>query len=607
MKILPDNAHCSQQRKQRNLPRLHRTPQVLTLLGTIPFLILLGEPRLLCQEKGASGDIRADTKNASKQDSSGRNSLAQTDGAQKSFTLGKFHFSLYTKLEISTSDGSFKTDGQITYSDPITQEETILTADKLEYEALNNRLTATGKVTLFRPDGIFTGSEVTIDLNTRVGSIKNAQIESDYFQMRGELIQALADGSYTLTNGEFTTCIHGRPDYKIKVRQATIDPKKYIRAKRVQLFLGNFALPVLPSFKRNLTKSSSVALPTPGYSKNEGLTFRLQDSPIDEPSRSIDYDLRLNFKELPTGFVSYQTDLGRTPPNANSPRALLPTLSDPLSGLLERINAPTYQEYTESHYNEVSLPRNSFYATLQNEQFVYNRRRSDLSVSRLPEAGVQFVNILGHTPKLEEKESNRELTSGEALRRQIPNAPALLNITVAAGYLHEFPTDVEHGRLSVRSNLASQPILLGKRLGLRLGVTQFLNAYSNGNLYHMLSPEVELDYTPTRTSVFNIAYRYALENGSTPFLFDRRDIRNEVRLQYQVTGPWGFGIVSKWDADRSRAYDTELSVVRNFDCLRVGVAYRARSQSINLIFNFLPPRRDRKISEKMPKMGTPVR
>ena len=535
-----------------------------------------------------------------------------TPEESKTVTLGNFRIDLYTHNEIFTSDGSFTTDGQITYTDPLTGEETILTADTLKYEAVNRRIMASGHVLLRRADGTFTGSEVILDVNSRSGTIKNAQIESDYFQMRGELIEARADGSYVLTNGEFTTCVHGRPDYKIRVRQAIIDPKKYIKAKRVKLFLGNFALPTLPSFSRNLTKGSSIALPFPTYSRNEGIGFRIQDTPLDEARRSIDYDLRVNFREPPTGFISYQADIGQTPPNATSPRVQLPTLSDPLSGLLERIKAPTYQEYTESHYNEVSQRRISFYLTLQNEQFAYNRRRSDLSISRLPEAGLQFQNILGHRSPAKNNTSNSqsdqpELTSGEALRLKIPNAPALLNITASAGYFHEFPTDVEHGRFSIRTNLASQPVILGKRLGLRFGVSDFLNAYSNGSLYHLFSPEVELDYTPTQTSIFNLAYRYALDNGKTPFQFDRRDIRNEVRLQYQVTGPWGFGIVSKWDVDRSRAYDTELSVVRNFDCLRVGVAYRARSQSINVIFNFLPPRRDRKVSDKMPKMGTPAR
>jgi hypothetical protein len=148
-------------------------------------------------------------------------------------------------------------------------------------------------------------------------------------------------------------------------------------------------------------------------------------------------------------------------------------------------------------------------------------------------------------------------------------------------------------RLGIRANLASQPLLLGRRLSARAGVSEFLNFYGKGSIYQMLSPEIELDLAPTRDSLFDIGYRYVSDAGKTPFAFDRRDIRHELRLQYQVSGPWAFGVVSKIDLERSRAYDGEFAIVRNFDCMQVGVVYRVRSQSFNILFNLLPPRRSK--------------
>ena len=98
---------------------------------------------------------------------------------------------------------------------------------------------------------------------------------------------------------------------------------------------------------------------------------------------------------------------------------------------------------------------------------------------------------------------------------------------------------------------------------------------------------------PTQTSLFGIAYRYLTDAGATPFLYDRRDLRHELRLRYQVGGPWAFGIIERYDLEMLRGYDTEVAVVRNFDCMQVGVSYRSLQQSVNLIFNILPGRSDK--------------
>ena len=67
-----------------------------------------------------------------------------------------------------------------------------------------------------------------------------------------------------------------------------------------------------------------------------------------------------------------------------------------------------------------------------------------------------------------------------------------------------------------------------------------------------------------------------------------------------MSGPWAFGVVSKIDVDHARSYDTEFAVLRNFDCMQVGLNYRVRNQSINLIFNILPPTADRARRRQLP-------
>ncbi len=482
---------------------------------------------------------------------------------------------------------------EVVYTDPTTHELTQLSADTMEYNAENAIVQAHGKVHIERPEGTFSGDAVTFNFQSRAGFVTGASIISDYFRVSGERIETQANGTYVVYNGSFTTCNRYHPDYHIRAKKLTIVPGKYISARKVTFYAGRTSLPTLPYFRRNLRSGSSNALNiTPGYNRSEGITLRFQDSPIVQPNQTFDYDLHVNVKKFPTGFLAYQRDISPTPPGSPAPRGFLPTLDDPLRGTLEQFIPPTYQEYSVSRYFGETEKRTTAFATLEREQYVYNRRRTDLSVSRFPEVGVRFSNILGR-PFEPSKTDTAVAGETDYILRKIPGAPFLLDFEASVAAIQERPTYRTEGRIATRTNFASQPYSLGRRLSARAGVTDWLNFYSSIDGYNVFSPEVELDYVPTKTSIFNVGYRYLTDFGKTPFVFDHRDIRHELRFQYQVGGPWAFGYLSRIDLERSRAYDAEYAVVRNFDCMQVGLAYRLRSQSINIIFNLVPPARNR--------------
>ncbi len=517
--------------------------------------------------------------------------------------LGPLTVQKFRHLKWNLETNSMHSDGPVTviYRDPATSVETVLTASDLDYDSETDRVHAPGISTVNRPDGRFQGYNIDFNLRTNTGRVENAIVVSDFFRMSGSLIERMPDGSYRLTNGDFTTCIHGRPDYKFQVKDLTIHPDRFVKAHNVRLFLGGFALPPIPFIRRNLSSSATFPFPFPGYDKTTGFSLHVVNSPIERRNEILDINVLLNFRRAPVGIGLYQRDLGSTPFKAAPPRVLQPTLADPLSGVLELTTPPTYREYTDDRYNPVQDRRTTLYALVQNQLGVYNRRNRFVTVSRFPEVGVQFLNLLGTTsapatPGAEGDNANPDPTTigvGAAARYRVPNAPAILNVTAGVGQFIEDQTRASAGRFGLRTTLATQPILLGRRLSARLGVTNLLNLYSKGSIYEMVSPEAELNITPTRDSLFNIGYRFVADAGRTPFIFDRRDIRHELRLQYQVSGPWGFGITSKIDLERSRAYDGEIAIVRNFDCMRVGLVYQLRAQSFGILFNLLPARRDK--------------
>ncbi len=468
-------------------------------------------------------------------------------------------------------------------------------ANVLDYDGKSGYLSASGlpgaPVRMITQGGVFTGSSLYYSVSLRSGSISDAALDTDAFHLRGDIIEMRTDGSYNAHNAMFTGCNHGDiratghsnvPDYRISAGQMTVMPDEYVTARRVTLYLGGTKTLPLPSFKRNLNTETPISnLPLPSYNRRDGLTLHMLGSPVSERHKTFDYDVLTAITHLPTGYFLYQDDLSRTTPRALPPRGILPSLGDPLNSILEQFTPPSYKAYSEGHAYEEYPDRVSWYAVLGNQQYIFNRTNNNLALSRLPEVGIHFANVLGHLPTDESEELK--------LRRgQIPYAPALLEGYLSFGVLHESPTGITSGRAYSRINFATQPWVIGRRLSWRFAATNWLNAYTRGTVYDLIAPEVELDYVPTRSSLFNVGYRYLTDAGSTPFLADRRDIRHELRIQYQVGGPYVFGVTSKIDLEEMHAYDQEFSIVRRLDCIQYGVAYHTRSQSFNIIINLLP-------------------
>ena len=514
---------------------------------------------------------------------------------------GKVEIKKFKRLRWLPGENVISSDGpvDIVYAQAGSATPAQLSVNNLNYDFDTGIVKATKGIRLTRKDEVFTGDTIEFDLTQDTGFITGAELNSQFFRMTGKRIEARPNRTYIVTDGNFTTCeLYPHPDYHIAAKRLTVVADKYVSGRNISLYFGPTKLISLPSFRRDLNRGSAIPTLRPSYSKSEGFSARYATNLLSESRRSLDMDARIGLKYPVIGFFAYRQDLQRTAPGLLPPLNRAADLTDPLRGILEQLSPPTFEEYTEGRYPVELGPRITVFGALQSRQRVTNRNRYDLLLSRFPEIGVNFANLLGHTPDAAEiREATANLganeTRADSVLKRIPNALFLLDASVSYGNIFEDPTRVNTSRFATRINLASQPILVGKRLSARFAVTNFLNYYGTGTAYDLLAPEADLNYVPTRTSLLGIGYRYATDAGRTPFAFDRRDVTQQLRLRYQVGGPLAFGIQAGYDLTTFRNYETQIALVRNFDCMQLGFSYQFRAQSFNLIFNFTPPTANR--------------
>ncbi len=512
---------------------------------------------------------------------------AGSAGAQKkpeaqpqigSVTIDKFK-ELIWKPEV----GYFKSPGpvRIILEDAKTGEKTVILADDAEGQE-NGDIIVHGAVRVERNEGILTGRSLTYNGADQAGTILQARVESGTMTLTGEKVDLLPGRVLRATNASVTTCVKARPDYHITARQIQVNAATgKVNAKNVTMWLGRTRIISLPSIQRSFGGGSGGSMPLPGYSSNTGIHLRFGDQSIAEPHRNLEYEILISAKQSVAGAINFQQDIRAAAQDVPPPRSPA-TLHSPLISALERTPPPTLQsigDIVDEHQ------RTSLFALLQANLPVYNRVRSDLKLSRLPEFGVRFSNFTGRSPAAVQEVQQANLA--RARHREW-----LLNSETSIGYFTEFPMNTRAARLALRADAAGPFTPIGGGLHLRYGATVWASGYSPGAAYLLTAPEIELDFLLTKNSLLGAKYRYEQSAGTTPFIFDRRDIRHEAAIRYGfLNANWGLDVSVDYDLERKRNYDSSIAIRRRMDCLEYGLAYRTRSQSINLIFNILPATR----------------
>ena len=468
---------------------------------------------------------------------------------------------------------------RIILTDAITGEKTTLYADDAE-GAIGGDIIVRGVVRLEDPQGTISGRNLRLNMANEVGTVLEARINAPGLRVGGARVELLPGRILRAEDATFTTCEkEERPDYRITARRIEVDvPRRKVKARNVTFYLGRTRIISLPSLERSFNRRQSSPVPLPGYSNTQGLHGRFRSELISTPSASLEYNILLSLKGNPEGTIAYERDLAPATDESEPPRTRVETSVYPMRTALELTPPPTLKSLVDTPEER---RRTTLFGLLAANTVVYNRKRSDLRVSRLPEVGIQLANI-----------TNRPITEEEqpGVVSDFSNPSRwLVNAEATAGFYHERPTRAQAFRMGLRGDAASPLIPLAGKLYGRAGMNTWANAYDRGGAYFLFAPEVEANYLLEQNRLIGVGFRHTLAVGNSPFVFDSRDVTNALTVRYGFAGTkWAYDLAVLFDLGRGRAYETTGRLLKRTDCLEYGIGYSARNQSFSLILNLLP-------------------
>lgn len=430
-------------------------------------------------------------------------------------------------------------------------------------------------------EAVMTGRELRLNPVTETGSLLGAVAVVAGMRVRGDRLVMTPGRGIVATGASFTTCEKAAPDYRITARELSLTDTGRVTARGVTLWIRRTPLLVVPWMQKSFRQQVESPFPLPGYSKETGLKLRLRNEITSSASSALSYDVTAAFRSPPHGSLSFERALGAVAPDAAPPATRARVLSEPTRSALEMHplrGMPDERPWDASHPVVV-------YAALGANEYVAHRVRTDLRQSRLPAIGVA-----GYGPKRDRPGyvGAAHLTPGED-REDGPGGGLGYHWDLHAGRYREQPTDVEASRAGISAGVALPGLRLISRLSMRAGLAASGRAYDTGQSHAIVAPECEAFWDAGRELGLGVAYKRQYERGRTPFAFDRSDIANEMRLYLRGdTAHWAYGLAVSYDMDRTRAYETSVTIKHKLDCMEFGLSYRSRSQGFGIIFNLLP-------------------
>lgn len=414
-----------------------------------------------------------------------------------------------------------------------------LRANRLIIDPLTQDFTAEGNVVITQGGRVIRATRANYRFVEREGQAEDVQEQFGTYYIRAERMLLRSGPIYEALRATFTTCaIENDPHYKFYSRRIEVSPNKELIARDLGIDLLGHRLLTIPRLRKSLVPGDDdrrSLYPSLGYNRNSGFYVREEFNLRRSAPVWIDADAQLNTMREPSGGIMTST-------------------------------AGTFQLRTTAYFRDTAE----------------NQRVRFLQVTRLPEIGIVWSPNGGPAP-------------GQFLPHQVGGVryPRALNVSrdwrlaaeLSAGYFRQHRGDRvidsdSRSKWGARVKAQAQGVLPQVDLGpLRLNDLRLLarhTLYDTGDAFTVLGTGIgkrvrfgNLQLGIQRLDQFT--------TGSTPFMFDDVELRQEWRPRLEYTTPgFNFLYVARIRANNGGLYDQTFSISRLFHCIEPRFTYRVR-------------------------------
>ncbi|HOS42911.1 MAG TPA: hypothetical protein PK794_04395, partial [Armatimonadota bacterium] len=402
-------------------------------------------------------------------------------------------------------------------------------------------LTAEGEVVMTGPDGVFTADSLRYNMETEAGHLDRVMGCFAPFRFAAQSMSLDAQGTKQIQRARLTTCARAHPHYELRARSFVVQDSGQFRARHTALAMAGHRIVNIPSIRGKVGGGGAeIAQPalTGGVSGIDGTYLAVNYAAPVGDDRDLRITGRAGTEGLFRGHASY-----------TQPFAVRDTLTDGTVAL------------------HVSVKEDVENRLVAGDRLV-DERLERLTISRLPALQVAFPAL----PLRGELE-------GYALR-----------VGGGLGRYREEPTDVTANRAQAWAVLTSPAVQVGGNLRLR-GELGLRGAVSGGQQHGTSVLQLTLDTPPEKAGYVNLSYLRRRESGTSPFLFDRVAMPDELYTEYEFPlgkdSPWWLNVANRLDLETLKSRDYSVTAIYKLDCISYGLTYNyaAKSVGVGLVLN----------------------
>jgi LPS-assembly protein len=154
----------------------------------------------------------------------------------------------------------------------------LLYADYVTYNTDNQEILAEGNVVFREGEDVVECNKLHLNLDTKMGKIEKGKIfiKRGDFNISGTEIEKIGEATYTMKNGEMTTCEGERPAWKFTAKDVKLTVEGYAKTKGAKFQILNQTVMYMPwgMFPVKTERQSGFLMPGVQLSSRDGIQIK---------------------------------------------------------------------------------------------------------------------------------------------------------------------------------------------------------------------------------------------------------------------------------------------------------------------------------------------